>query len=65
MSATKDEASKKYCPFKFTKGTSKEAKEINTEWICEGPHHMIWREKVFTLPSGKEGLPVFQYLLFQ
>jgi hypothetical protein len=55
MSVTKDEASKKYCPFKFSKATSKEAKEINTEWICEGSHCMMWREKAFPLPSGKHG----------
>ncbi|MGA2318172.1 MAG: hypothetical protein ABSG71_17585 [Thermodesulfobacteriota bacterium] len=37
MLVTKDEASKKYCPFKFSKTKNKEVREINTEWICEGP----------------------------
>lgn len=52
MLVTKDEASKKYCPFKFSKAKSKEVKGINTGWICEGLNYMMWRRKV--APPGRE-----------
>ena len=52
MLVTKEEASKKYCPFKFSKTQIKEAREINTEWICEAVNCMMWRRKA--APPGRE-----------
>jgi hypothetical protein len=52
MLVTKDEASEKYCPFKFSKAKSKEVKGRKTEWICEGVHCMMWRRKA--APPGRE-----------
>ncbi|NWF91749.1 MAG: hypothetical protein HXY46_02435 [Syntrophaceae bacterium] len=52
MLVTKDEASKKYCPFKFSKAKNKEVRGINMEWICEGLNCMMWRRKA--APPGRE-----------
>jgi len=52
MLVTKEEAGKKYCPFKFSRNKSKEVKGINTEWMCEGLNCMMWRRK--TAPPGRE-----------
>jgi hypothetical protein len=52
MLVTKDEASKKFCPFKFSKVKNKEASGINTGWICEGLNCMMWRRKA--APPGRE-----------
>jgi hypothetical protein len=42
MLVTRNEASKKYCPFKFSKTKNKEIRGINTGWICEGLACMMW-----------------------
>jgi hypothetical protein len=42
MLVTKDEASKKYYPFKFTKAKNKEIRGINTGWTCEVSNCMMW-----------------------
>ena len=52
MLVSKDEASKKCCPFKFSKNKSKEVRGINTEWMCEGLSCMMWRRKA--APPGRE-----------
>jgi hypothetical protein len=52
MLVTKEEASKKYCPLKFSKTQIKEVREINREWLCEGLNCMMWRRKV--APPGRE-----------
>jgi len=52
MLVTKDEASKKYCAFKFFKAKKKEVGGIITEWICEGVNCMMWRRKA--APPGRE-----------
>ena len=52
MLVTKEEASKKYCPLKFSKTQIKEVGGINAEWICEGIKCMMWRRKA--APPGRE-----------
>ena len=52
MLVSKEEARKKYCPFKFSRAQIKEVREINTEWMCEGVNCMMWRRKA--APPGRE-----------
>ena len=52
MLVTKEEARKKYCPFKFSKVESKPGGEITKEWICEALNCMMWRRKA--APPGRE-----------
>ena len=52
MLVTKEEASRKYCPFKFSKVESRGVGEMNKEWICEALDCMMWRRKA--APPGRE-----------
>ena len=49
---TEDEASRKYCPFEFSKAERKEGGEIIKEWTCEALNCMKWRRKA--APPGRE-----------
>jgi hypothetical protein len=52
MLVSKEEAAKKYCPYKFLYVRNKEGRGSSTEWKCEGLNCMMWRRKAS--PPGRE-----------